>query len=144
MKKPDWKLGKALNIVTAVYLVCSVFGCALYMVLPPVLSSVGARIHAYLLFTAAMNEGTSIWPVVLAVIGHVFVLAQVIFGVIALKTGRLRLFTLLTVLELLLTTGFLAYQNNLGNEFTAGILLNIAYCLWLFRTSLSGKTAAIK
>ena len=144
MKKPDWKLGKALNIVTAVYLVCSVFGCALYMVLPPVLSSVGARIHAYLLISAAINEGKNLLMVILAALSHVFVLIQIVFGAMALKTGKLRGYTLLTAAEILLTLAFLAYQGTLDNEFTAGILLNAGYCLWLLKAALPKKSAATK
>ena len=144
MRKADWKLGKALTVVTVVYLICSIFGCALYMVLPPVLSSIGARIHAYLLYIAAMDDSRSILPVVFAIAGHLLVLLQVVFGFIGLKTGHVKPFAVLTLGDILLTLVFLLGHPNFEWPYTCGILVNLGYCLWLFRFSLIHKTAAIK
>ena len=139
MKKPDWKLGKAFTVLTAAYLVCSVFGCVLYLVLPPVLCSVGARVHAYLLFRAFRDSAEPVWPVFWMIAGHLYVLAMVAFGIRGLKTGKLKIFTLMTALDILLCMVILAVEGSVSYEYTSGILVNLAYCFWLFRKSLPPK-----
>ena len=142
MKKPERKLGKALSAATLAYLLCSIFGCALYMVLPPVLSSVGARFHAYLLLEAATDKTGSFLPIVWTVLAHVYVLVQVVLGFVALKTGKLRAYSLVTAVEVLLTVIYLGLEGSYSNWYTAGFLVNLVYCAWLFRVSLPKKNAA--
>ena len=140
MRRPDWKLGKALSAATIVYLIFSTFGCALYMVLPPFFSSVGARLHAYVLIYAALDETGSVWPMVWTIVVHLYMLCMISFGIIALKNGRCRIYALLTAAEILMTAVFLLATDCVDNEFTMGILLNAAYCGWLIRKSLSQMT----
>ena len=140
MRKPEWKLGKALSAATIVYLLLSTFGCALYMVLPPFFSSVGARLHAYVLIYAALDDTGSVWPMVWTVVVHLYMIAMVSFGIIALKTGKARVYTLLTAAEILMTAVFLIATDCVDTEFATGILLNAAYCGWLFRKVLPKKT----
>ena len=143
MKKPDWKLGKALSVVTLVYLLCSIFGCVLYMILPPVLASLGARIHAYLLIGAALDTGDNIWPIIWTVAAHLFVLVHMVLGFYALKTGKLKGFTLMTIAEVLITFIFLIFQDYIGDGYSAGILVNLAYCAWLLK-KLASRSATAK
>ena len=101
------------------------------MILPPFLSSVGARAHVYLLVAAVKETEPNYWPEILTVIAHLFVLAQMAFGALGLKTGKLKIFTLLTILEILLTLLLLATQDFLVFKSESGIILNIGYCIWL-------------
>ena len=56
MKFPTPKLGVPLTAATVVYILCSLFGSLFYLVFPPFLCSIGARIHTYTLILYAMEE----------------------------------------------------------------------------------------
>ena len=140
MKISDRHAQKAWFVVTVLYLLCSVFGCVLYMYLPPFLASIGARAHVYLLVAAAKAKEPNYWPEILTVIVHLFVLAQMGFGALGLRNGKLRIFTVLTVLEVLMTLVLLATQN-FHEFFTAsGVIVNMGYCVWLVKRELRRLT----
>ena len=133
MKLPKIKTGKPFALVTAVYLLMSLFGSALYLVLPPVLCSMGARSHAYLLIHAALEDNPTTAQILLMVFSQLFVFMLVIFGILAILKGPSPAYCLLVALDIVITLVFLLIPMEEQYEHTAGILFNLVYCLWLFR-----------
>ena len=122
-----------LKVATGFYLFFSLLGVPLYMILPPVLTSVGARLHAYLLLTAAFNEAPpSVLLLLLIAVSHVLLLLIMITGIMAIVKGRFRLYSILVLLETVFTFAFLFCQGEGVYDFTAGIWVNLIYCIWLF------------
>jgi len=132
MKLPEMKLGTPLAVATFVYVICSLFGCLLYLVLPPFFCSIGARFHTYVLNQVATDEVLTFFPVFFTVIAHIFVLTMCAFGIFAIKTGRTKVYFTLAVAEILLTIVYLILSGSRAYQFTSGILVNIAYCIWLY------------
>ena len=127
------KLGLPMKIATGIYLICSFFGFPLYMVAPPVLTSVGAKLHAYLFLTAAFGENDpSSLVLVPIVLSMILMLAIVITGIVAILKNRCRLYAILVAFETALTFAFLLVQKVGAYEFHAGIWVNLTYCIWLF------------
>ena len=142
MKLPNFKLGLPFTIATAVYLLFSLLGSMFYFVLPPVLCSAGARIHAYLLIEAALQDPRSAWQIALAVVGHLGVLLMAVMGIAAILKGPSKLYCLLVALDIVLCALFLLTVRNNEYHDTQGILLNIAYFIWLTRQFTPKKPAA--
>ena len=133
--KQAGKLGIPLKIATGIYLLCSIFGFPFYISLPPVLASVGVKLPTYLLIIAAFgdNDPSTILLTQIA-IACVLLLAIVVTGIIAIWKERSRLYTILVALEIVLTFILLFAQEAGVYDFTAGILVNVAYCIWIFWT----------
>ena len=133
MKSPKLKLGLPLTIATTVYIFLSLFGSALYLALPPFLCSIGARIHAYTLILFALEEHLTLAAVLWSTLSHLFVLVVLVCGVMAMVTGKVRVYSLLVALEVLITSIFLIFQQTGEFSSTYGMAVNMAYCVWLFR-----------
>ncbi len=133
MNSHKLKLGLPLTLATAVYVIVSLFGSALYLTLPPFLCSIGARIHAYTLILFAMGKQLTLGAVLWSTLPHLFVLLILIFGVLAVVTGNVRIFSLLVASEVLITFLFLIFQEPGTFSSTSGIAVNMVYCVWLFR-----------
>ena len=127
------KLGIPLTVATVVYILLSLFGSTLYLALPSVLCSIGARIQAYTLILFAIREELTLDAILWISLSHLFVLAMLLCGVLAIITGKSRLFGLLVLLENLVTLIFLAFRKNGEFSSTSGIVVNLAYSLWLLR-----------
>jgi hypothetical protein len=125
-------LGLPLKIATGIYLFCSLLGLPLYMILPPVFASLGARLHAYLhLIKTFIDSEPTPLLLVLIVVSYIFLLALIIAGILAIWKGRYRIYTILVTVEIVLTF-ILLYSLDVGiSGFAAGILINVAYCIWL-------------
>ncbi len=136
MKRPTVRSGKPFALITGVYLLLSLFGSALYLVLPPFLCSMGARIHAYLLINAALPSEPQFFPVVLMILAHLYVFAMIVFGILAIVKGPSRLYVLMVGLEILMTGLFFLLQRTGEYEHTAGILFNILYFAWITRSMM--------
>ena len=138
------KLNLSLKITTGIYLFCSAFGLPLYMSLSPLLAAVGVRLPVYLFLAAAFGEiGPDIIVSILLIIPTcILALAIVVTGIIAMIKERWRLYTILVVLENILTLVFVLSLLDAGNyEFQMGILINIAYCIWLLCAAFVKKPA---
>ncbi|MBQ4549798.1 MAG: hypothetical protein IJA49_01705 [Oscillospiraceae bacterium] len=144
MKRFTPKLGAPLTIATVLYILCSLFGSLFYLVFPPFLCSIGARIHTYTLILYAMEETTTLGAVVWMILSHLFVFITLVFGVLAIARGKLKIYSLLTGLEILMTFVFLLFQETGNFSSTHGILVNVVYCLWLFKKALPAKPAVRK
>ncbi len=133
MTNQKLKLGFPLTVATVVYILCSLFGSLFYLVLPPFLCSIGARIHAYTLILYAIGGEATVPAVIWMIISHIFVLGILILGVIAIIKGNVRIYSLLVALEIIITFIFLTLQESGDFASTHGIVVNIGYCIWLFR-----------
>lgn len=127
------KFPPALTIATGVYLLCSLFALVLYPILPPVLSSVGSRIHFYLLVIAAF-EGTTPFLTGLILAAHAGLIAMLWFGIRAIRTGRCKIYCALVGLDILLTFSLHFIQDIAVADYTAGVWVNLAYLIWLVMT----------
>ena len=136
MKSPKLKLGLPLTIATAVYIVLSLFGSALYLALPPFLCSIGARFHAYTLILFALEDQLTVAAILWSILSHLFVLVVLVYGVLAIFTGKVRIYSLLAACEVLFTSLFLIFQKTGEFSSTHGMIVNMAYCVWLFRHAL--------
>ena len=141
MKLPKLKMGLPLTIATGIYLLFSLLGCLFYFVLPPVLCSLGARIHAYILIEEAMRDQHTVMQIVLVVVAQLAVLLMAVMGIAAIVKGPSRAYLLLVGLDIVLTVLFLLTVKNSQYHDTQGIVFNAAYFIWLMRTFLP-KTAA--
>ena len=141
MKLPKLKMGLPLTLATGIYLIFSLLGCLLYLTLPPVLCSVGARFHAYLLVMEAMKDQHTVVMVLLVVLSQLSVLLLAVLGIRAIVKGPGKLYLALVALDICLTIPFLLPQRNSEFNDTQGIVLNIAYFIWLMRTFLPKKAA---
>ena len=133
MKSPKLKLGLPLTAATAVYIVLSLLGSFLYLALPPLLCSIGARIHAYTLIRFALEEQLTLAAILWSTLSHLFVLVVLISGVVAIVTGKVRTYALLVAFEILATALFLIFQRTGEFSSTYGMAVNMAYCVWLLR-----------
>ena len=139
MKLPKIQTSKPFALATAVYLLLSLFGSALYLVLPPVLCSIGARSHAYLLIHAALEDNPTTMQILLMVVSQLYVFVLVVLGILAVLRGPSPAYCLLVALDILVTLIFLLIPMEEQFEHTAGILFNLVYCLWLLRILVPKK-----
>ena len=143
MKSQKLKLGLPLTIATVLYIFLSLFGSALYLALPPFLCSIGARIHAYTLILFALEEQLTVAAVFWSLLSHLFVLVVLIYGVVAVISGKVRTYSLLVAVEVLITSLFLIIQKTGEFDSTYGMAVNMAYCVWLFRHALRKAPAPV-
>ena len=142
MKLPKIKMSLPLTLATGIYLLFSLLGCLLYLTLPPVLCSVGARIHAYLLIEEAVRDQHTVMQIALVVFAQLGVLFMAVMGILAIVKGPSKLYVLMVALDIGLTFLFLLFQRAYKFNDTLGIVFNIAYFVWLLRQFTSGKPAA--
>ena len=134
-----------LKAITIVYLVLSALGLPLYQHLPPIVNSIGARIHTYMAMYIAMGQtDPSAMTAFLFLCAMIYVLALIIFGVKAVMKERYLLYTILVALEIISTVVFFFILNRAIYEITTGMLINTIYCIWLLaRVIRKRKTATI-
>ncbi len=143
MKLPKLKMGLPLTLATGIYLLFSLLGCLLYLTMPPVLCSVGARNQDYLLIPAATRDQHTVMQIALVVFAQLGVLLMAVMGILAIVKGPSRLYLLMVALDICLTFLFLLFQREYQFNDTLGIVFNIAYFIWLTRQFLPKKAAPV-